>query len=79
MLELIKFSKPTLYGDLSYIIHQKVDCELSMNKYLSFAFHKKPMGGGSGRVTAPIGANGLWKYPPPGSVMDIIIKSVCSR
>jgi len=43
---------------------------------LSFSFHKEPMGGGeTGETSNTPDKN--WRYPPPDSVAETILKSVC--
>jgi hypothetical protein len=69
--------KPTNTGTLSSKIYHQGDCKLFRYKYLSFSHHKEPMGGGTGKTSNP--KNPDWRYPPPNSAMETILKSVCSR
>ena len=73
---LTDYLKP-IHGDLSGKIYQQGDCKLFRYKNLSYSFHKEPMGGGTGDVQEPVKKG--WRYPPPNSSMEIILKQVCSR
>ena len=64
-------------GYLSFKIYKQGDCKLFRVKFLSYSFHKEPMGGGTGDSIST--KNPEWKYPPPDSVMESILKSICSR
>jgi hypothetical protein len=74
---LSDYLKPSIYGDLSDRRYRQGDCKLFRHKILSLSSHKEPMGGGadSGGVTLSHG----WKYPPPNSVDETILKRVCSQ
>jgi len=75
--ELSDYLKPFLTGDLSSKTYIQGDCKLFGMKVLSFAFHKQPMGRGSGNVRKhPIQE---WRYPPPNSSGETILKSVCTK
>ena len=74
--DLSDYLKPYETGMLSTKIYYQGDCKLFRFKGLSYSFHKEPMGGGTGRVVEP---DENWKYPPPNSVSETILKSVCSR
>jgi hypothetical protein len=63
-------------GTLSAKIYHQMDCKLFRFKYLSWSFHKEPMGGGTGKVD---NVPDKWTYPSPNSVDEYILKSVCSR
>jgi hypothetical protein len=56
--------------------YEQGDCKLFRFKILSATFHKVPMGGGNGENQT--NAQG-WIYPPPNSIIEKILKSVCSR
>ena len=75
---LSDYSKP-LEGTLSTKIHWQGDCKLLRNKVLSFSSHKEPMGGGTGENLSIPKKHKDWQYPPPNSVSEFILKSVCSR
>ena len=70
------YLKPTKHGDLSSKNYCQGNCKLFRFKFLSFSFHKEPMGEGTGESFTP---QDKWIYPPPDSVMEDILKSVCSR
>ena len=75
--DLIDYLKPTKYGDLSSKVYRQGDCKLFRYKYLSFSFHKEPMGRGTGDVQEPVKQSQGWKYPPPNSSNETVLKSVC--
>ncbi len=70
------YFKPTPQGHLSAKGYVQGDCKLFRFRNLSYSFHKEPMGGGTGNDYTP---PDKWKYPPPNSVIEAILKSVCSR
>ena len=74
--DLTDLLKPSPGGNLSGKIYKQGDCKLFRFKVLSFSSHKEPMGGGTGNPHTP---PDKWKYPPPNSVDEIILKKVCSR
>ena len=74
---LSDYLKPDKYGDLSVKVYIEGDCKLFRYKNLSFSFHKEPMGYGTGDVQE-VEKKG-WRYPPPMSVSETILKAVCSR
>lgn len=69
--------KPTMQGHLSSKTYNQGDCKLFRVKYLSWIFYLKPMGGGTGNSGGP--KNPQWDYPGPNSVMENILRAVCSR
>ena len=73
--ELVDLLKPDKDGDLSYKSYRQGDCKLFRTKYVVASFHKEPMGGGAGDVDN----KPKWKYPPPNSSIEIVLKAVCSR
>lgn len=75
--QLTDYIKPTEYGDLSSKIYVQGDCKLFRYKYLSYSFHKEPMGGGPSDVINDSDQN--WTYPAPNSMTEAVLKSVCSR
>ena len=75
--ELNDYLKPLRGGYLSFKIYQQGDCKLFRYKTLSTSFHKEPMGGGSGKSFTY--NDNDWKYPPPNSSGETILKEVCSR
>ena len=74
---LLDYLKPDKWGDLSSKTYHQGDCKLFRIKYLSFSYHKEPMGRGIGEISSP--KNQEWQYPPPHSVIETILKSICSR
>ena len=75
--ELNDYLKPSKYGDLSGKTYKQGDCKLFRYKYLSFSHHKESMGKDSGDSNSP--KNPEWVYPPPKSVSETLLKTVCSR
>ena len=75
--DLIDYLKPTKYGNLSSKTYKQGDCKLFRYKILSSSFHKEPMGEGTGDVSEPPERHKGWKYPPPNSSHEIILKTVC--
>ena len=71
--ELQDYSKPLL-GNLSSKVYVQVDCKKFRSKMLSGSWHKEPMGGGTGKDEKP---DKEWEYPPPDSVSETILKTVC--
>jgi hypothetical protein len=70
------YLKP-LSGVSSYIRYYQGDCKLFRHKSLSFSSYKEPMGGGTGKFDNNPSNN--WSYPIPNSVVEVILKTVCSR
>ena len=73
---LHNYPKPNQFGTYSYIIYEKVDCELSRFKLVVGISHTKLMGGGTGKSFTP--KNIDWTYPPINSARENILKEVCS-
>ena len=69
------YLKPNKFGDLSSKVYVQGDCKLFRWKGLSGSFHKEPMGGGTGDVQESVKKG--WKYPPPDSVSEYVLKTVC--
>ena len=74
--DLSDYLKP-MDGDLSVKVYNQGDCKSFRYKGLSYSFHKEPMGGGTGRVDNVPDKD--WKYPSPESMIETLLKSVCSR
>ena len=74
---LTDYLKPTPQGHLSFKSYKQGDCRLFRKKDLSFSFHKEPMGGGTGEVDN--NSDKDWSYPPPDTMDETLLKSVCSR
>ena len=77
--ELRNSLKPSPTGLLSGKVYSQVDCKLFRFKFLSYSFHKEPMGGGIGDTEKPVGENGDWQYPTPNSSNEDILKQVCNQ
>ena len=76
---LIDFLKPNPFGGLPMKAYKQGDCKLFRYKDLSVSYHKEPMGGGT-REDVPIPKKYQgWGYPEPDSIIETVLKSVCSR
>ena len=69
--------KPNKEGFLSSKVYNQGDCKLFQFKRLSFSYHNEPMSGGTAETHNP--KNPEWVYPPPESIMETILKTVCNR
>ena len=76
---LSDYLKPLASGYLSSKMYKQGDCKLFRYKYLSWSYHKEPMGVGTGETPPVPKEHKDWKYPPPNSVNEVILKLVCSR
>lgn len=75
--DLTDYLKPSKHGDLSVKVYYQGDCKAFRYKRLSYSFHKEPMGEGTGDVLEHVEKG--WKYPPPESSIEEILKQVCSK
>ena len=77
------YLKPDKWGDLSSKVYNQGDCKLFRYKVLSASFHKEPMGRGTDSAVQMTGESytppDKWKYPPPESSIEEILKRVCNR
>ena len=71
------FLKPNKYGSLSVLDYDKADCRLF--RYKNIIQHQKSesMGEGTGQTFDTEDVK--WTYPPPNTVIEFILKEVCSR
>jgi hypothetical protein len=76
---LTDYLKPSQSGTLSATTYWQGDCKLFRHKTLSFSFYKQPMGRGSADVQEPTKEFQGWQYPPPSSLFEETLKSVCSH
>ena len=74
-----EFSKPDKDGELSYQTYIQGDCKLFRVKTLSETYYKESMRGGTARHQFLNKLQKDWKYAPPDSMMEHILKKVCSR
>jgi hypothetical protein len=75
--ELSDYLKPSKSGVLSAKLYTQGDCKLFRYKYLSMSFYTEPMGNGTPSSTFEPPEK--WRYPPPSSVSETVLKSVCSH
>ena len=76
---LTDYLKPDKFGSVSTLsakVYNQGDCKLFRFKGLSYSFYKEPMGSGDPLVAGP---DKEWKYPPPNSVFETVLKEVCNR
>ena len=74
---LTNYLKPTKQGHLSTKSYFQGDCKLFRTKYLSYIFHKQPMGQGTGLSYTP--KEEEWIYPSPNSVEEDVLKKICNN
>ena len=74
--ELHDLLKPSPQGDLSAKKYLQGDCQNFRFKGLSWSFHKEPMGRGTGEINNEPDKN--WKYPPPDTADEVLLKTVCA-
>jgi hypothetical protein len=74
--DLVDFPKPE-QGYLSASGYQETDCKLFRKKTLTENYFTDQMGRGTSKTDNK--KNPEWVYPPPNSVIEVILKSVCSR
>ena len=77
--KLADFLKPLVGGYLSMKMYYQGDCKVFRQKSLSYSFHKEPMGGGTGENLPIPETHKGWKYPPPTSADEVVLKQVCSK
>ena len=72
------YVEPDKLGHVSEKRYNQGDCKLFRVKYLSVFYFENPMGEGK---RLPIRTSNLqqWVYPPPKSVGEVLLESVCSR
>lgn len=76
---LSDFLKPLMEEYLSERTYYQGDCGRFRYIYLSMTLYRGPMGAGttnSSEGTIPKGIKG-WRYPPPNSIEEAILKAVC--
>ena len=70
------YLKPDEYGNWSAKLYLQGDCKLFRHKYLSDSYHTQPMGEGTPSTTDNT-PDKEWRYSPPDSVGEFVLKSVC--
>ena len=76
--ELGNYLKPNKWGSLSVKMYYQGDCKLFRYKTLTDSFYKGPMGTGDGNGSSNK-PDKEWNYPPPNSVGEAILKTVCGQ
>ena len=74
--ELHDLIKPVLGRFFLQKIYKQVECNLFRFKILSLLYYEEPMGRGSSLSDNSFDEN--WRYPPPTSSAESILKSVCN-
>ena len=73
---LFDLLKPNSIGTMSGKAYIEGDCKKFRYKRLSFSYHKGSMGGGEIGETSNT-PDKEWRYPPPDSVRETVLKVVC--
>ena len=91
--QMINYKKPSRLGDMSANIHNQGDCKSFRIKGLSWLFYKEPMGKGApnnrlgwtwyknptnGKDSVLKDPSHEWVSPPPKSMDETVLKSVCA-
>jgi len=76
--ELGDYLKPNEFGDLSAKVYREVDCKLFRHKVLSDSYYTEPMGRGTPSASSNT-SDEEWRYPPPNSSGETVLKSVCTK
>jgi hypothetical protein len=78
--QLNDLAKPLRSGGMTPSMSAKVyfegDCGISRYKRLSYVFYNQSMGKGKGDFFDP--SNPEWSHPPPGSLLEGILKYACN-
>ena len=69
--------KPDEDGTLSAKVYKQGDCKKFRLKFVSISSHKGSMGGGEIGETSNT-PDKEWRYPPPDSVSEYVLKTVCA-
>ena len=75
--QLSNYLKPTKDGDFSAKKYSQGDCKEFKYKILSSSYHKKTMGRGRSDGQDPVKKG--WRYPPPNSVIETVLRAVCKH
>ena len=67
--------EPDKDGDLSYAGYRKADCKIYRYMVLNEFYYTKNMG--KGKLTNNPSKNPEWKYPPPKSMNQTILRTIC--
>jgi len=74
--EMSNYLKPLSDGSMSASAYKEGDCKIFRHRYLTINFYSNSMGTGtSENVTTE---EDEWSYPKPGSVSELILKTICS-
>ena len=76
--ELDDYLQPIDGKVFSLKMYTQGDCKSFRYMTLSSSFHTQPLGGGTPSSSGSP-KNPEWDYPPPNSMMETILKSVCNR
>jgi hypothetical protein len=73
------YLKPTSQGYLSNQSYNQGDCKLFRVKSLTEHYFMDQMGRGTRKVWNLTEFQKKWRYPPPGTSVEFLLKTVCSR
>ena len=76
---LSDYLKPTSQGYLSNQSYNQGDCKLFRVKSLTEHYFMDQMGRGTRKVWNLTEFQKKWRYPPPGTSVEFLLKTVCSR
>ena len=74
---LVDYVKPTGQGFLSSKVYIKGDCRLFRVQNLRYVHYTQQMARNNGQSSQPKSPE--WRHPPPVSLMEITLKSVCKH
>ena len=72
---LTDYSKRDKFGDFSNIGKSRGNCTRMGHQWMQVYYYSAPMG--KGKINASDAELSAWKYPPPNSIMETVLKSVC--
>ena len=76
--EMSNYLKPDKWKDMSSKTLQEADCNTPVKARKIYAtYHTQPMANGEPSTVSPETRD--WIYPPPDSVMGVILEKVCNR
>ena len=70
--------KPDSDGDMSSKSYKQVDCDQFRYKELNLSVYSQPMGRGT-LIRSINEPDKNWTYPPPNSVAEFTLKTVCNH
>ena len=74
---LTDYIEPTVYGDLSSKVYEKVNCNNLNYMYLMANYYSEPLGMGKPSSGSGIPKNQKWLVTKPGSIGETMRKNIC--